>query len=175
MILEQIKQQVGLSAATDARYHLDKSIVFFAGKLVQIDVSLNFHIIILLSTESFCELSQNSSIELYPIQIDYTTSSESFCELSQFHTVEFAEFTFMVEIVKNVTQMANCVKTGQVDAVKRSRNWRLLLLWYFNKKYGQLLSMYITTSRSIITIACQVLTNLIFHKILCHYEQIFYC
>jgi hypothetical protein len=58
MILEQIKQQVGLFAATDAGYHLNESIVLFIDELIQIDVSLNFHIIVLLSAESFCELSQ---------------------------------------------------------------------------------------------------------------------
>ena len=35
----------------------------------------------------------------------------------------FARFVFSVAIVKNVTEMANRGKTGQVDAVKRSRNW----------------------------------------------------
>lgn len=63
-------------------------------KLIQIDVSLNFHIMILLSTESFCELSQNSSLELYPVRIDFTTSNENFCELSQIHAVESVKETF---------------------------------------------------------------------------------
>ncbi len=34
----------------------------------------------------------------------------------------FAEFSFMVEIVKNVTGLANRGKLGQVDAVKSSKN-----------------------------------------------------
>ena len=55
-------------------------------ELIQIDVSLNFHIIILLSTENFCELSQNSSVVLYPVQTDFTTPNEIFCELSQFRS-----------------------------------------------------------------------------------------
>ena len=88
MIHEQIKQQVGLSAATDASYHLDKSIVLFIYEFIQIDVSLNFHIMALLSTEIFCELSQFFSVELYLVQIDFTTPTENFCELSQFYAVD---------------------------------------------------------------------------------------
>ena len=94
MILKQIEQQVGLSTASDASYHLYKSIVLLTDKLIQIDVSLNFHIMTLPSTESFCELSQNSSLVLYPVRIDFTTSNENFCELSQFHAVESVIETF---------------------------------------------------------------------------------
>ena len=34
----------------------------------------------------------------------------------------FARFAFSVKIVENVTKMANRGKTGQVDAIKRSKN-----------------------------------------------------
>lgn len=34
----------------------------------------------------------------------------------------FAEFAFSVEIVKNVTEMANRGKTGHIDSVNRSKN-----------------------------------------------------
>lgn len=69
IILEQLKQQVGLSAAADASYHLDKSIVPLTDKFIQIHVSLNFHIMTFLSTENFCELSQFYTIgKLIPRQ-----------------------------------------------------------------------------------------------------------
>lgn len=57
-------------------------------------MSLLISISILLSAESFCELSQNSSVVLYPIRTDFTTPNEDFCELSQFHAVEFIKEIF---------------------------------------------------------------------------------
>lgn len=48
---------------------------------------------ILLSTENFCGLSQNSSIVLYPVRIDFTTPNENFCDLSQFHAAESVKET----------------------------------------------------------------------------------
>lgn len=57
MVFKQIKQQVRLATAPDTGHHLDKPIVLFIDKLIQMHVSVNFHIMFVLSTENFCELT----------------------------------------------------------------------------------------------------------------------
>lgn len=67
MILKQIERQVGLYTTADACHHLDESITLFTDELILIDVSLDFHVIVILSIKNFCELSQNHSVLLFPI------------------------------------------------------------------------------------------------------------
>ena len=74
------------------------------------------------------------------------------------------------QIVKNVTKMANRGKTGQVDAVKHSRNWGLLLL---RLPYFKLLKIsFYTNSNNCISIT---LIMRIFYYITDHFCDILLC